>query len=398
MKHTKRAIVLILALFVSCTGIALAGQTYTITEEEYKLLQMYRKLEEIKMVIDAEFLFEYDEEKLLGGAAQGMLGVLGDDYTYYYTPERMDKEQEDISGEYCGIGVEVQVAASDMTIMIRRVFRGGSAQKVGIREGDKILSVNGEEVSAYDLSKAVSMMRGEEGGQVDLIILRDKEILEFTCIRSFVETEILSSEILQDGIGYIRIYNFGGNAIAQLSAIVQDFINKDIKGVILDLRENPGGFVELAVQIANVFIDDGIIMTTEDKYGRTVSSYARGTAWDVELVCLVDEHSASSAEILAAALQENGVATLVGTQTLGKGIYQTVHQFYDGGGDGMQITSGYWLTPNGERIHKIGITPDVEVELPEDARDENFEIIREKDTQFQKALEIIKEKIQQENQ
>lgn len=395
MNHTKRTCFIIFALLVCIASTAFASQTYTINEDEYKLLQKYRRLEEIKSIIDAEYLFEYDEERLLEGMAQGMLSVLGDNYTFYYDNEQMQKEQESLNGEYCGIGVEVQANTNDMTITIRRVFHGGAAQKVGILPEDKIIGVNGEEVNMFDLSKAVSMMRGEEGGEVELVILRGKEILRFTCIRSFVENQVISSEILDDSIGYIRIYGFEGNAIDQFATTVQDFINQDVKGVVLDLRDNLGGFVPLATKIADVFIDKGIITIEEDKFGRTLPVYAKEGAWEIPLVVLVNGYSASSAEIIAAALQENDIAKLVGTQTFGKGIYQALHEFL-GDGTGMQITAGYWLTPKGNNIYKVGITPDYVVELDEDALDDNFNIIREKDKQLNKGIEILMEQMQQQ--
>ena len=393
MKHISRFFGLILAVMLMTVSGAVASQTYTVTEEEYNLLQKYKRLEEIKMIIDAEFLFEYDENRLLEGMAQGMLGVLGDDYTYYINPEEAVVENEKVTGVYCGVGIEVSPNANDMTITIRRVFHGGPAQKVGIRPGDKIITVNGAEYGAYELNDAVSVMRGEKGGEVTLGILRDREYLEFVCIRDFIETEIISSEILGDHIGYVKIYEFEGNATGQFSSIIQDFLDKEVQGVIMDLRSNLGGMVHLATDIASVFIEDGVIMAEEDKFGRILPRYAsRGRAWDIPLVLLVDEYTCSAAEILAAALQENGVATLVGTKTFGKGIMQAVHPFYDDGAL-MHITSGYWLTPNGNKIHKEGIEPDVTVKLDEDAVDDNFEIIREKDNQLQKAIEVLKGKM-----
>lgn len=391
MNHASRIFILILAVMLCVAGSAMASQTYTISEEEYNLLQMYKRLEEIKMIIDAEFLWEYDEERLLEGAAQGMLGVLGDDYTYYTLPADADSEAEVITGTYCGIGVAVFAASNDNLITIHRVFPGGPAKKAGLQVGDKIIAIDGTEFSGFELNDAVAIMRGEQGGEVKLLVLRGEEILEFVCVRDFVETEILTSEVLEENIGYIRVYEFEGNAIPQFAAVIQDFLVKDIQGLVIDLRGNPGGLVHLALQMADVFIEDGQLMATEDKHGRVLPDYAIKGAWNLPIVVLVDAQSASCSEIFAAALRENGVATIVGTQTFGKGIVQTVHTFDDGAG--VHITSGYWLTPEGNKIHKEGITPDVVVELEEDSLDENYEIIREKDTQLQKALEIIKEKL-----
>lgn len=387
MKRTTRIFLLILTLML-CTSAAVAEKTYTISEEDYKLLQIYRRLEEIKTVVDAQFLWEYDEDRLLEGAAIGMIGMLGDDYSYYLLPEEKDAENETIDGKYCGIGIEVYRNANDKSITIRRVFHGGPAQKAGILPGDKIVAVNGTEYNLFTIDDAISVMRGEEGGEVTVTVLRDQEFLEFECVRAFVVTEYLDSAILDDNIGYIRIYEFEGTAIEQLSGIIQDYLEKDVQGLIIDLRNNLGGLVHLATQIADVFIEDGIIMIEEDKFGRTLPKYAREGAWDIPLAVLVNKHSASASEILAAALQENGVATIVGEQTFGKGIVQTLHTFEDGAG--MHITSGYWLTPNGNKIHKEGIAPDVEVTLAEDALDENYEIIREKDNQLQTAVDIVK--------
>lgn len=389
MKHTKRLAALCILLVMFQPVLALAQQeTFTVTAEEYALLEKYQRLEEIQSIIDATYLWEYDAEALLEGAAQGMLGALGDDYTFYYTSDEMESETETLSGQYGGLGIEVFGNLNDLTITIRRVFYGSPAQQGGIRPGDKIIRLNDEDMTAYDLSKAVSIMRGEVGGEVKVTILRDTETFEVTLYRAIIETEILDYDILDDNIGYLRIHYFEGNALAQFEAAMEHFVEQGVQGLVIDLRDNPGGLVNLAVDLADVFLDDVMVMSTEDKYGRRISIYADEGAWEIPVAVLINGYSASAAEILAGALSENGVATLVGTKSFGKGIMQSVYTFSPDGA-GMQLTTDYWLTPDGNNIHEVGIEPDIEVELAEDAIDENYAIIREKDNQLEAAVEAL---------
>ncbi len=393
MRKTKRWTALAVALMLLLPGIfAIAeGGTVTVTAEEYALLEKYKRLEEIMHVIDANYLWEHDADKMLEGAAQGMLGALSDDYTYYYTPDKMDQETEAITGEYGGLGIEVFANMKDQLITIRRVFYNSPAQHAGLRMNDKIIQVNGEDMTAFDLNQAVSIMRGEVGGEVELTILRDTEAITVTCKRAIIQTEILSYEIHDDNIGYIRVYYFEGKLTDQFKSVMEMFGQQGVKGLVLDMRDNPGGFVNLAVDLADIFLGEVPIMGTEDKYGRKLTTYGKAGAWDIPTAILINGYTASAAEIVSAALQENGVAKLVGTTSFGKGIMQLVYPFSDGDGAGMQLTSDYWLTPKGNKIHEKGLEPDVTVEMPEDALDNNFNIIREKDAQLQAAIELLKE-------
>lgn len=368
------------------------GGTVTISEEEYALLEKYKRLEEIYKVIDALYLWEYDDAALMEGAAQGMLGALGDDYTFYYTPEQMEKENETITGEYGGLGFEVSPNLTDDTITIRRVFHGGPAQQAGIRTGDKIIAVNGEEMRALDINDAVAIMRGEVGVEVTLTILRDQEIFDVTMERAIVQTEIIKYEMLDENIGYMRVYYFEGNMMGQIDEAKKAFDEAGAKGLILDLRDNPGGLVNLAIDLVDMFVGEEPILHTQDKYGRNLSYYGREGQWDIPVVILTNGYSASASEIVAAALQEYGVAKIVGEQSFGKGIMQSVYPFATDGA-GMQITSDYWLTPQKNNLHEEGVTPDVEVVLDEDVLDDTYQIIREKDNQLAAGIEVLKEMI-----
>lgn len=389
---------MLVCMLVSGNALALSlfspkkDDAITVTEEEYALIEKYKRLEEIYAVIDRMFLWEYDEAELLEGAARGMLGALGDDYTFYYTPEEMEKENETLAGEYGGLGIEVFPNAKDDTITIKRVYYGGPAQQAGMRAADKIIMVNGEEMRAGDINKAVSIMRGELGGEVELMILRDQEVFEVTVERALVQIQIIQYEMLEEDIAYARVFYFEGNLMGQFTEAMNEFKAQGAKGVILDLRENPGGLVTLAIELADVFLDQQPIMYTEDKYGRQLSYYGRDGAWDVPVVVLMDKYSASASEIVAAALRENDVAQIVGVKSFGKGIMQSVYPFSSDGA-GMQITSDYWLTPQGNKIHEEGILPDVEVELSEDAVDDNYQFVREKDNQLHAAVETLKDMI-----
>lgn len=371
-------------------GFALAAnETVTIDKEEYERLQKYEKLEEILAVIDDAYLWEYDEAELLEGAAQGMIGALGDQYSYYYTAADVSDAEESYAGEYGGLGIEVFANANDTTITIRRVFYGSPAQEGGLRPNDKIIAVNGEEMTAYDLNDAVAVMRGEVGGEVTLTILRESELFDVTLERAIVETQIIDAEILEGNIGYIRIHYFEGNLDTQFADTVEAFQEAGVEGVVIDLRDNGGGYVELAVSLADVFIDDDVIFSSKDKYGRKISYYAEKGKWDVPVALIMNQYSASASEILAGALRDSADAELVGTKSFGKGIMQAVYTFEDGL-SGMQTTSEYWYTPGGVCVHGEGLEPDVAVEMPEDALDENYNIIREKDAQLQTAVEEVK--------
>lgn len=388
MMKAKRLLACLLALLMLAGSALAEEETVTISKEEYDSLQKYAKLDEVLQVIDRNFLWEYDVDGLVEGAAQGMIGALGDDYSYYYTADDVADSEESISGEYGGLGVEVFANANDLTITIRRVFFGSPAQESGLRANDKILGVNGEEVTAYELNKAVSMMRGEVGGEVTLTILREGELFETTVTRAIVQTQIIDSEILPDGTGYIRIHYFEGNLDQQFHDAVADFQTQGVPALVIDLRDNQGGYVELANAVADEFVDDALVMSCEDKYGRKLSYYASKGGWKVPVAVLMNQYSASAAEILAAALHDSAGAVLVGTTSFGKGIMQAIFTFSDGQ-SGMQTTSDYWYTPSGECIHGVGLTPDVEVELAEDAIDENYNFVREKDNQLQAALDAL---------
>ena len=268
------------------------------------------------------------------------------------------------------------------------MFYGSPAQEGGLRPNDKIIAVNGEDLTAYDLNKAVSIMRGEVGGEVTLTILRESEVFDVTLTRAIVETQIIDSEVLDGNIGYIRVHYFEGNLDTQFQNTVEEFQKTGVKGLVFDLRDNGGGYVDLATTVADIFIDDDVIFSSKDKYGRKLAYYADPGAWDIPVVLILNKYSASASEILAGALRDSAGAELVGTVSFGKGIMQSVYTFSDGE-SGMQTTSEYWYTPGGECIHGKGLKPDVEVELPEDALDENFNIIREKDTQLQAAVAEI---------
>lgn len=396
-KRLTALVILLVLLAVGQAGaLGLFGTsnsgTIEVTEEEYALIEKYRRLETVYAIIDKLYLWEYDEQTLLDGAAQGMLGALDDDYSYYYTPDQMEQENEALAGEYGGLGIEVFPNLKDDTITIRRVFYGGPSQQAGLKPSDKIVGVNGEDMRASDINEAVKVMRGEIGEEVTLSILRDTEIFDVTVQRALVQTQIIQEEMLEGQIGYVRIFYFEGELMSQFSEAMSKMQAKGARGLILDVRENPGGLVDRATDLVDVFVGEEVILITEDKYGRQLTYYGREGVWDIPVVVLVDEYSASASEIVAAALQENGVAKVVGQQTFGKGIMQSVYPFTDDGA-GMQITSDYWLTPKGNNLHEEGVTPDEVVELPEDAYDENFQLIREKDTQLHKAVDVLEEMI-----
>jgi len=385
MKKFRGFCAILLCAVMLC---AAAGADVTISDEEYALLQKYQKLESIKQIIEAAYLWEFDEDELYTGAAQGMLASLGDQYSYYYEAARYDEVEEEITGEYAGLGFEVFANAIDMTITIRRVFYGSPAQQGGIKANDKIIAVNGEEMTAYDLDKAVSIIRGEPGTEVTLTIYRDGESFDVTCKRAMVETETISYEMLRDNVGYIRIFYFEGSLDRQFADAVSILEDQGMQALVLDLRDNGGGFSHLAEAVCDVFLEeDDVIYSSEDKYGRKLSSYATGDGTDFPVAVLMNGYTASASEIVTMALLDHDVAFTVGETSFGKGIMQRVYTLDET--TGMQLTSEYWLSPEDTCVHEVGITPDFEVALNEDALDENYNFIQEKDNQLQTAIDEL---------
>ena len=367
------------------------GDTVTIPRALYERYQQMDELLEIRDVVDTYYYQDTDERTMLDGAAQGLLYALDDPYTFYYTAEAYAELWEEDEGNYAGVGIQISGSYLTGDCTISRVFDNGPAREAGIHKGDILRKVDDLEVTVYTLNDAVDIMRGHPGEPVTLVVERNGEELTFTVNRAQVSVNWVESGMLTDDVGYIYLYEFSGDCAAQVDAAIADIVAQGARGLILDLRDNPGGWMDDAVSIADHFLDEGIVCYLEYKDGTREYEYSKDGKEDLELVILVNEFSASSSEILAGSLQDRAGATVVGVQSYGKGVVQYVLPIGDEGA-GMQVTVAQYFTPNGNTVHGIGITPDVEIALPE-GDNGMYEFGDLADPQLNKALEVMQEKL-----
>lgn len=325
-----------------------------------------------------------DPEKLKYGALKGLVEALGDPYTRYEDPQEYKEEQIQLEGKYGGLGIII--TKKDDKVVVVSPIEDTPAYKAGLKADDEIVRIEEEPTQGMSLSKVVKLLRGEPGTKVTIWIRRPgkDKLLKFTLTRAQIELKAVKSEMLGNDIAYIRITYFNQNTTKELKSAIEGLRKKGFKGIILDLRNNPGGLLNEAVSTAKMFINKGVIVSTKGRYPwHTVVYEADGSAIPYcPMVVLVNRGSASASEIVAGALQDHGRAKLVGVRTFGKGSVQTVIPFNDG--SALHITIAYYYTPAGKLIHEKGLNPDVLVEQPEDSK---------KDLQLEKAKEILLEEI-----
>lgn len=341
-------------------------------------------LKSFRNVIDNYYIGEIDESKLLDHTIKGYVNGLEDEYSEYMTAEEWEEYQISALGNYVGIGIYMTVN-KDGNIVVSSPIKDSPAEKAGIKKEDIIVEVDGENVLGMDSELVSSKIKGEAGTKVHIQVARNNEYLEFDIVRQEIKVYHVESEMMEGNIGYISLITFDTGCAEELKTVLKDLENKGAKKIILDLRYNTGGLVDEALKIANYFIpkDKDILITVDSSDNRVVTKTEEENITDVELVVLVNEYSASASEILVGALKDNERAKIVGTTTYGKGVIQNVFSLVDG--SVLKLTVAEYFTPNENKIHKTGITPDYEVELPDVENDEEFE-----DTQLNKALEILK--------
>ena len=366
------------------------GDTVTISKEQYEKYQQFDKLLEIMDIVGENYYQDVETDDLMDGAAQGLLYGVGDPYTFYYTAEDFAEMWEEDEGEYAGIGIQISASYLTNICTVSRVFDNGPAHEAGVLKGDVLYKVEDMYVDAYNLQEAVDIMRGIPGTDVNVVFLRGGEELSFTLTRANISVNRVESTMLEDGIGYIYLYDFAGDCAVKFEAALNDLVAGGAKGIIIDLRDNPGGWTADAESIADLFMDKGVIYYLEYRDGQREYAYSKNGKTDVQLVVLMNQYSASSSEILCGALKDRAGATVVGVQSYGKGIVQAVVGLSDQ--SGMQVTIAQYFTPSGNKVHQVGITPDVEVQLPEgDIGMYQFGDLS--DPQLSRALEIMQEKL-----
>lgn len=358
------------------------GNTGIGTEAEQKLNLIDQTLKDF-------YFDDIDDSKVLDNIYKAYVNAYGDKYTVYYTADEYAKIQESSNGAYYGIGVVVR-KNDDGTILVVEPYDGAPGKEAGMRKNDVIVTVNGESVADQDLNSVVAKIKGDEGTTVNIGIRRDgsDDIAELTVTRRKVEIKTVAYEMLDDSVGLITISEFDKVTAQQFKEAYAQLETLGMKGLVIDIRSNPGGLLNVVVDMLDEILPDGLIVYTEDKYGnRQEYNGSNPDVIDVPLAVLVNGESASASEIFAGAVQDYGAGTIIGTQTFGKGIVQTIRRMSDG--SAIKYTMAKYFTPKGQDIHGHGVTPDIVEELSDEFNNLT-EYDASKDNQLQKAIEVIK--------
>lgn len=351
--------------------------------------QLSKSIKYIKSILDKYYLNDIDEEQALEGAIEGYVASLGDPYTEYIPKDEMSDYTESLMGNYVGIGIYMAQNSEDNTIVVLTPIKYSPAEEAGILPGDVIKKINGIEYTGEDMTAAANNIKGEEGTVVTLEILRGQEIKIFEITRKKITTNPVISEKLENNIGYLEITSFDENTAANFKAKYEELKVQGITSLIIDLRNNGGGLVDEALQIADYIVPKGkeLLVTVDKDKNEKVEKAKEDVLIDMPIVVLVNENSASSSEILAGALKDSEEATIVGTTTYGKGVIQQLLTLRNGAG--LKVTVEEYYTPNRTKINGVGIEPNEKVELPETVEN-SLLVTREEDTQLQKAIELLK--------
>ncbi|MDK2942391.1 MAG: carboxyl-terminal processing protease [Acetobacterium sp.] len=369
---------------VATTSNVLLGNKMIITVDSNETAAGIKKLLVLKEQIASEYYQDVNNTTLIDGAIKGMFESLGDPYSTYYTSEEFSKYMEMATGSYEGIGVVVAEDEQGYTYVIAPQ-KGTPADAAGIKTGDKIIKVDGEDVSTIGADAVVAKVKGPADSMVNITIARGEEIIEMELVRKTIEAVTVRSRVIGDK-GYIQISEFTDKTADDFETQINELMAQNITGLVIDLRSNPGGGVKEAVEIADRILGQTVVVYTVDKKGNKTDYTSDGEEQlSLPMVALVDGGTASSAEILAGALQDTGAAQLVGTKTFGKGIVQEVISLTDGGG--FKVTNSEYFTPNGNNIHEKGLEPNIVIEATDFMMNNIF--TDEEDVQLQKALEVL---------
>ena len=370
---------LIIALLTGVIGFTLGTrmQNLSATQLDYSILN------EVYNVLQSKYDGQLNKEALLDGAVKGLVAGAGDIYTEYMTAEEYSNLEVELSGEFYGVGVEIGLNG-DGQLSIISTLDDSPARAAGLQAGDLIYTINGEDATGWSTSYAVSKIRGDLGTKVKISVIRDGEKKEFEIERAKIENPSVTWEIDDDGIGYMRISTFGDDTAGLAEQAAKEFIDKGVKGIVLDLRSNTGGYVDAAQAVASLWLNRGETITEERSGNKTIASIkATGgnILKDIPTVVLIDGATASASEITAGALRDNAGAELVGYQSYGKGLVQEVVSLSNG--DVVKVTIAKWYTPNGDNINGEGLKPDEEVEMTAEQYNSGD------DTQLERAKEIL---------
>ena len=348
------------------------------------------KLSSIEQIVDKDYLGEIDENKIFDETIKGYVEGLNDEYSQYFTKEELDKYKTDnIEGQFVGIGVYIIQDTEKNAIRVLAPIKGSPAEKAVILAGDYIVKVDDQAYTGEQITEATNKMKGKEGTKVKIQIIRDEKNLDFEIERANVRVNPVEADIYEENIGYLKISSFDQGSGSEVTKKVEELKEKNIKSLMIDLRNNGGGIVDEAIEIADLFTNkDSTLLITKDKHGNeNISKAKKDKVIEVPIIVLTNENTASASEILAGALKDNNVAKIVGTTTFGKGVIQELLTMKDG--TGLKLTTNEYYTPNRNKINKVGIEPDEKIELPEEYKN-ILSIPKEVDTQLNKAIELLK--------
>lgn len=350
--------------------------------------EVLSKLEMLEMYIRGYYLDEIDDDQMEDYLYYGLVAGLGDPYAAYYNEEETQSMLDSSSGNYCGIGAVFSQNLMTGVITVTRVYEGCPSYEAGILPEDILYMVEGEEITGQDLTNVVTKIKGEEGTEVTITMLRGENTIDFTMKRQMIEVPTIEHEMLADHVGYILITEFDGVTDEQFGEALDELETQGMKSLVIDLRNNGGGSVESVCNIADVLLPEGPIVYTEYKGEEREARNSDKECIEIPMAVIINGASASASEILSGALQDYGAAKIVGTQSYGKGIVQSVLDLQDG--TALKLTTAKYYTPNGNDIHGVGITPDVEIDLPEELKTE-VTLSLEEDVQLQKAIEVLQQ-------
>lgn len=394
-KIYKVVMIIAITMFITfmVTSISLykyfTNNPLVITSDNSNSTEIAKSLERYREIIEKYYLGEIDETKLEEGAIKGYIEGLGDPYTEYISKEDMKDYLDDTMGNFVGIGIYMVKNTEYNRIQVLSTIKGSPAEKVGIQAGDLILKVNDVEYKADDMTTASNNIKGEEGTKVVVEVLRNNQTLKYEITREKVKLNQVEGKVISNNIGYISFTSFDESTANDFKSKFEELNKNSIKSLIIDLRNNGGGIVDEALEIADFVADkDSILLYEVDKNNNeTVKKAKNAPIINMPIIILTNENTASASEILAGALKDLGKAKTVGVTTYGKGVIQQIMSLKDG--SGLKVTIEEYQTPNRNKINKVGIEPDEKVELPEDI-ESILNVEESKDTQLQKAIEMLK--------
>lgn len=376
-------------------GIIIIVWGYTVTSGGMILYRRHlqeitvsEKIEIIHAILEHNFVGELDEQAMLDAMFAGMLYGVGDRYTSYMSAYEFQRFIQFSSGTYVGIGAVV-ARAEDGSVLIVSPYQGSPAYTAGLLPGDRIRKVNGEDITSNDLSVTIGMIQGPEGTTVTLTIYREMDgtTFDLDITRAIIEIPTIKSEMLENNIGYIRMSGFERVTYNQFVDAFNNLTEEGMEGLILDLRNNPGGFLDVVVNITDRLVPEGLIVYTEDAHGNRREQRSDSRQIEIPLVILINGNSASASEVLAGAAMDHGIARLVGEQSFGKGLVQDIFPLPDG--SAIRVTIATYYTPNGTSIHGEGLTPHYVVPMDDYRNARVHQLTLEEDIQKQKAIEVI---------